>query len=112
MSGTPNAQNGTTRAEAASDLARRFENITFDSNPMTPIKAEALLELYERQSKAGDPRAVFTLGMIEGFLEAQQPDFDSYTATEQMSERLGHMLLKRFFGSAFQTRPTDGGSEG
>lgn len=102
MSGTTTKE--ATPAMSAEDLAQRFQQVEFDSNPLTPIKAEALLELYERQVKAGDPRAVFTLGMIEGFLESQHPDFDIYTATENLSERLGQMILKRFFGSAFSSQ--------
>ena len=49
--------------------------------------------------------------MIEGFLESQHPDFDIYTATEQLSERLGQMLLKRFFGSAFNAEDSGGDSD-
>jgi hypothetical protein len=107
MSGTTTAQD-----ESASvptdDLARRLETVTFDRNPLTPIKAEALLELYDRQRKANDPQAVFTLGMIEGFIESQQPDFDLDTATEQISQRIGDILLKRMFGPGLRAT---GGSD-
>jgi len=94
-------------AVAADDLARRFAGVTFDDNPLTPIKAEALLELYDRQVKMGDRQAVFTLGMIEGFLESQQPDFDIDAATEKVSERIGNIILRRMFGMALKT---DGGT--
>jgi len=110
MSGTVSTKEALSAVQAE-DLARRFETVEFDSNPLTPIKAEALLELYERQTKAGDPSAVFTLGMIEGFLESQHPDFDIYTATEQLSERLGQMLLRRFLGSAFNAEDAGGDSD-
>jgi hypothetical protein len=107
MSGTTRARDESASA-STDDLARRLETVQFDRNPLTPIKAEALLELYDRQHKANDPQAVFTLGMIEGFIESQQPDFDLDTATERISQRIGDILLKRMFGPGLRT---EGGSD-
>jgi hypothetical protein len=76
-----------------------FAGVQFDENPLTLIKAEALVELYDRQVQRNDPCAAFTRGMIEGFLEAQNPEFEIYTATEQLSKRLEAMLLERFLSA-------------
>lgn len=83
-------------------LSKRVHALPDTGNPLTPIKAEALLELYRRQLEENDPLTVFTKGMLEGFLESQEPHFDSDTAVEELSIRMSEMAVKQMFGSAMR----------
>lgn len=85
----------TTLAQIAETLVVRFEKTRFDNNPLTRFKADALIEIFDRQLKCGTVDAIFTLGMIEGLFDAQLRDFDIDAATEQTSQEIGALILRR-----------------